>query len=198
MSALRFLCEMRTTLVAVAVAHRGTSAARATDTHQFPHGDAFSCQLFDVFPVKINTFITNRDIAWPCSESVDLILTFPAEGTHREGAPLWLVVHPHRSSTFLRHRAGLHGSSTTHRSVKLARYTTGSSPSSMRDFAAVRPLMPAQMTATLRLPPVEGVLPCSKTKGVSPSTTLLAHGMVGLHQYSTTRQGSGDQVLVPQ
>jgi hypothetical protein len=69
--------------------------------HKFPHGDAFSSQLFDVLPVKSNTFITDRDIAWPCGESVDLILTFPAEGTHRVGAPLWLVVHPHRSSAFL-------------------------------------------------------------------------------------------------
>src|SRR5207247_8695074 len=101
MSALRFLCEVRTTLVAVAVACRGTSATRATDLHKFPHADAFSSQLFDVLPVKINTFITDSDIAWPCDESVDLILTFPAEGTHRVGAPLLLVVHPHRSSAFL-------------------------------------------------------------------------------------------------
>src|SRR5216683_2177914 len=101
MSALRFLCELRTTLVAVAVACRGTSSARATDMHKFPQCDAFSSQLFDVLPVKSNTFITDRDIAWPCGESVDLVLTFPAEGTPREGAPLWLVVHPHRSSAFL-------------------------------------------------------------------------------------------------
>ncbi len=69
--------------------------------HKFPQCDAFSSQLFDVLPVKSNTFITDRDIAWPCGESVDLVLTFPAEGTPREGAPLWLVVHPHRSSAFL-------------------------------------------------------------------------------------------------
>ncbi len=101
MSALLVLREVSTTLVAVAVACRGTSSARATDMHYFPRCDAFSSQLFDMLPVKINTFITNRDIAWPCDESVDLVLTFPAEGTHRERAPLWLVVHPHRSSAFL-------------------------------------------------------------------------------------------------
>jgi len=81
MSELHVLCEVRTTLVAVAVACRGTSSAWATDIHKFPRSDAFSSQLFDVFPVKINTFITDRDIAWPCRESVDLVLTFPAEGT---------------------------------------------------------------------------------------------------------------------
>src|SRR6266849_11215606 len=101
MSALRFLCELRATIVAVAVACRGTSSARATDMHKFPHCDAFSSQLFDALPVKINTFITNIDIAWPCGESVDLVLTFPAEGTLREEAPLLLVVHPHRTSAFL-------------------------------------------------------------------------------------------------
>jgi hypothetical protein len=88
-------------MVTVAVACRRTSSARATDMHQFLRCDAFSSQLFDVLPVKSNTFITDRDIAWSCDESVDLVLTFPAEGTPREGAPLWLVVHPHRSSGFL-------------------------------------------------------------------------------------------------
>ena len=69
--------------------------------HEFPHFDGFSSPLFNALPVEIDTFITNIHILWPCCESVDLVLTFTAEGTLRDGAPLLFVVLPHMSSAFL-------------------------------------------------------------------------------------------------
>jgi hypothetical protein len=89
---------LRTTIVAVAVACRRTISAGATDLREFPHRDGFSSHLFDMLPVEIDTFMTNKDISWPDCELVDLILTFATEGALRGYAVLLVGVLPHEFS----------------------------------------------------------------------------------------------------
>jgi hypothetical protein len=101
MSTSGFPCELGTTVEAIMITCRATGSAAATDTHEFPHGDGFSGSLFNACPIEINTFITNIHIPWPSCESVDLVLTFTAEGTLPDGVSLLLVVLPHMSSAFL-------------------------------------------------------------------------------------------------
>ena len=93
----------RAAIVAVVVADRSASSAGTTRVADRFYPQIFSCRLFNVLPVKINTLITNMNTSRPCGETLDLVLVFLAEGAYHDTILSLFKIHPHIASPLLTH-----------------------------------------------------------------------------------------------